>query len=67
MGLTRDDIIRRKAIRCSCGKLPIWVKCGMRTFVGCPDHPACGNTLVQGSTLIEAIETWNREEERRNG
>jgi hypothetical protein len=62
MGLTRDDIIRRKASCCSCGKLPIWLKTGPRSIIlGCPYHPACGGSLAKGATIYEAIENWNQE------
>jgi hypothetical protein len=63
MGITRDDMIRRKAFPCSCGKLPIWVKPSPRSIIlGCPSHPACGGTLAKGANMVEAIEEWNREE-----
>lgn len=65
MGLTRDDIIRRQAVCCSCGKLPIWVKTGPgSTFLGCPSHPACAGPLVKGATIVDAIEAWNKEVQR---
>lgn len=67
MGLTRNDIIRRKARCCSCGKLPIWIKPSRSlTVLSCPDPFACvrGGKIAKGPTLIEAIETWNEEVQR---
>ena len=49
--------------RCTCGKFPVWSKCRgvSRHIVACAD-PHCKLYLsVSGSSLKDAIKTWNEE------
>lgn len=58
--ITKDEIIKRDARVCACGKHPAWAKIRGGIILACPDI-TCGLYLaVRGPCLSDAIQNWNQ-------
>lgn len=65
MGLTTDEIVKRRARPCDCGKTPVWAKIRGGTIVlACPNLHCDLYLAVRRHTISDAIETWNEEVQR---
>lgn len=65
MGLTTNDIVRRRANLCACGKTPIWARLrGGTVVLVCPTFGCDLYLAVKGNTVSNAIENWNKEVDR---
>lgn len=68
MGLTRSEIVKKRASVCSCGKLPVWATLtGGTVVLACPDLHCDLYLAVKGHSISEAVETWNQEVEKHVG
>lgn len=62
MGLTRDDIVKRRARACTCRRTPVWaILRGGAVLLACPT-PSCELGIVaKGHSFTGAVEAWNKE------
>jgi hypothetical protein len=60
VALIKEEIVKRDARVCVCGKHPTWVKLrGGAVILACPDRTCRLWPAVRGSDLSAAIQTWN--------
>jgi len=58
--ITKDEIVKRDARVCVCGKHPTWVKLrGGGIVLACPDYTCRLWPSVKGADLDDAIQNWN--------
>lgn len=60
MRITKDEIIKRDAWVCACGKFPVWVKIRGGIILACPNITCRLYLAVKGSCLTDAIQNWNQ-------